>query len=125
MDRELVLFLDDDPNRAALASQRLPNDERHVTVWCKNAAEAIGVLNDYAERLKKVYLDHDLEGMTYMKSSSPYSGMEIVRFLEKQNVSRYGNCKFVIHTHNEYAGLMMVKRLEKVGYDVRYHPFGT
>jgi hypothetical protein len=68
-ERDLTLFMDDDPKRAALAYQRMPEDELPATVWCKTAAETIDVLGDYAFRLKKVYLDHDLEGVLYMNSA--------------------------------------------------------
>jgi hypothetical protein len=110
--RDLVLFMDDSPHRAALAYQRMPEDELPATVWTKTAAETIDVLKDYAERLKKIYLDHDLEGQIYMNSASEYSGMEVVRFLEKQDCKRFSGCHFVIHSHNEYAANRMVERLD-------------
>jgi hypothetical protein len=125
MERDLVMFLDDDPNRAALAYQRMPEDELPATVWTKTAAETIDVLKDYAERLKKIYLDHDLEGCGYMNSNNELSGMEIVRFLEKQDCKRFSGCKIVVHSHNDYAGTKMVERLNKAGYSAKYHPFGT
>jgi hypothetical protein len=125
MERDLTLFMDDDPKRAALAYQRMPEDELPATVWCKTAAETIDVLKDYAERLKKIYLDHDLEGQIYMPSRSEFSGMEVVRWFEKQDRKRFDGCKIVVHSYNEYAANRMVERLEKAGYSVKYIPFGT
>jgi hypothetical protein len=123
-ERDLVMFLDDDPKRAALAYQRMPEDELPATVWCKTVAETVEVLMNYSDRLKKVYLDHDLEGQIYMNSRSPYSGMEIVRYLEKQDSHKFTGCHFVIHSHNEYAATRMVDRLKKAGYSVEAIPFG-
>jgi len=124
MERDLTLFCDGDHNRAAVAYQRMPEDEVSATVWCKNIEEAIGVLKDYSKRLRKVYLEHDFEGQSSMNSFSELSGMEAVRFLEKQNPEEYRGCKFQIHTHNVYAGNRMMQRLTKVGYDVQHLPFG-
>jgi len=123
-ERDLVMFLDDDPNRAALAYQRMPQDELSSTVWCRTAEEAIGVLKDYADRLKKIYLDHDLEGQIYQSSKSEFSGMEVVRFMEKQDSNRFSGCHIVIHSHNDYAANRMVERLIKAGYSAKHRPFG-
>ena len=123
-ERDLVLFMDDDPNRAVLAYQRMPEDELPATVWTRTAAETIDVLKDYAGRLKKIYLDHDLEGQIYQSSKSEFSGMEVVRFMEKQDSNRFSGCHIVIHSHNEYAANRMVERLVKAGYSVEYIPFG-
>lgn len=123
--RDLTLFADGDSNRAAVAYQRMPEEEVEATVWCKNVKETIGVLKDYALRLRKVYMEHDFEGQRDMNSFSHLSGMEIVRFLEKQNYQDYKGCVFCVHTHNIYAGEKMRQRLTEAGYEVQYIPFGT
>lgn len=120
----VALFLDDNPNRAALAYQRFPEKIRDRTIWTQTSEDAIGVLKDYAPRLRYVFLDHDLGGETYVHSGREDCGMEVVRYLEKQDPSMYKDCKFRVHTWNVDAGYKMTDRLKKVGYTVDYVPFG-
>jgi hypothetical protein len=121
---KVILFLDDNPNRAALMYQRMPPALRNITIWVQTAEEAIEVLENYKERLITVYLDHDLGGETYVHSGREDCGMEVVRFLEKQDVIEYVDCEFVIHSWNIPAAIKMASRLDKHGYSVIQIPFG-
>ena len=124
MGRDVILFMDDSPERAALAYQRMtPEDQQH-TIWCKSASECISVLRDYADRLKKVYLDHDLGGDEVTHPGNENSGMEVVRFLEKQEQYDFEGCLFIVHSFNSYAGPRMAERLAHAGYVAKYEPFG-
>jgi hypothetical protein len=124
------LFLDDDPNRAALAYQRMtPEDQQH-TIWCKTAEETIVTLKDYRHRLKKVMLDHDLGGETYVNVKREDCGMEVVRWLEREARNEaafqpFFRVEFIIHSWNTYAGPKMVERMKKLGLRATYTPFGT
>ena len=123
----MILFLDDDPNRAALAYQRMNEEDRNNTIWCQTAEEAIYTLKDYKEVLTQVYLDHDLGGQTYVHSAREDCGMEVIRFIEKlsaEDLAYFNGTKFVVHTWNESAGPKMVERLHKLGLGAEYKPFG-
>ena len=120
----VILFLDDSPERAALMYQRMTPEDQCRTIWTKTAEEAIDVLERYSERLDLIYLDHDLEGETYVHSGREDCGMEVIRFLEKQPVERYKGCRFIVHSWNISAALKMVERLKAKGYSVTQKPFG-
>ena len=120
----IVLFLDDNPNRAALLYQRLPVSVRDVTMWVKKVEEAIEILEVYKSRLALVFLDHDLGNENYVHSGREDCGMEVVRYLEKQNPNDYKDCKFIVHSWNLPAATKMAERLTKVGYTVSQIPFG-
>jgi hypothetical protein len=123
MDNAVILFLDDDSHRAALMYQRMTPEDQSRTIWVTKAEEAIEVLTNYKSRLDRVYLDHDLGGETYVHSGREDCGMEVVRFLEKQNPSDY-TCRFIVHSWNIDAAKKMTDRLDKVGYQVEMKPFG-
>lgn len=124
MGRDAILFMDDSPERAALAYQRMTPEDQNQTIWCKSASECISVLKDYADRLKKVYLDHDLGGDEVTHPGNENSGMEVVRYLEHADRKQFDGCLFIIHTHNGYAGPRMTERLISSGYEAKYEPFG-
>lgn len=120
----MILFLDDDPKRAALAHQRWSDERRSNTVWCRTAQEAISTLQSFD--LEEVHLDHDLEGPFYLDSRHHNSGMEVVRWLEKnaQGDHKWDKTYFIVHSHNVRAGVQMVDRLSDLGLNVNYIPFG-
>lgn len=126
----MILFLDDDPKRAALAYHRMKPEDRANTIWCQTAEETIITLKDYKYVLTKVLLDHDLGDEEFFSNIRREDcGMEVVRFLEKEAKDKYSfepykKMKFIIHTWNAYAGPKMVERLKAIGLDVEYKPFG-
>lgn len=122
--RDLIIFLDDDPHRAALMCQRMTKEDRHATMWVQTAEEAVSVLKDYEARIRQVHLDHDLGGYRNMHPGDDKSGMEVVRYLEKKDPKCFGGCEFIVHSWNVYAGKKMVERLESKGYKVKFRPFG-
>ena len=119
----MVLFLDDDQHRAALAYQRWPEEKRDKTIWATTAQEAIDVLRDYD--LVEAHLDHDLGGETYVNSEREDCGMEVVRWLEDlDNVNKFKDTKFIVHSHNYPAGAEMMSRLKKLDLTCVQIPFG-
>lgn len=119
----MILFLDDDVNRAAIAYQRSTEERRSKTIWCKTAQEAIQTLQQF--ELEEAHLDHDLEGPYYMDSRHHNCGMEVVRWLESHAADHtWDKVAFVVHSHNVRAAVKMVERLRASGYDVKYIPFG-
>lgn len=124
------LFLDDDPARAAVTYNRMSEEERSSTIWCRTVEEAINTLRDFKDMLKKVDLDHDLEGLTFVHPGREDCGMEIVRFLEglsrnsPDEFKAYKAMHFIVHTWNTKAGSKMTERLQKIGLKAEYKPFG-
>lgn len=127
--RDMILFLDDSPERAALAYQRMNEKDRSCTIWCTTAEEAITTLWDYRKLLKLVMLDHDLGGLHDISSSRPDTGMETIRWLEKlekndkKEFENFNEVYFIIHSWNT-AGRIMLERLNKLGLKGEYKPFG-
>lgn len=119
----VILFLDDDPRRAALMYQRMNSEQQQHTFWVTTAEEAIDVLKHYRARLELVFLDHDLGGRTYVHSAREDCGMEVVRFLEKQD-SKTFTCDFIVHSWNIDAAQKMNSRLNAHGYKSVQTPFG-
>ena len=125
----MILFLDDDQNRAAVAYNRMVPEKRNVTIWCKTSFEAISVLDDddYVTKLTEVHLDHDLGGKHFQDPTEENCGMEVIRFIEKSeetNPGRYKHISFTIHSFNFDAGKEMCSRLMDLSIEVKYIPFG-
>jgi hypothetical protein len=129
-DRNFILFLDDDPIRAVMAYERMSQEDRDKTIWCKTVQEAIQTLWDYRDVLTKVMMEHDLNGEDYVNIKRDDVGMEVVRFIEniyKSNMNeflKFRKIKFVIHTWNSVAGIKMTQRLAALYLDAHYIPFG-
>jgi hypothetical protein len=121
----MILFMDDDPKRAALAYQRFSEEDRNNTIWCKTAAEAIDILENY--EVSRAYLDHDLGGERYVNSGRVDCGMEVVRWIERRSadeLEKLKNCEFIVHSWNIPAAEMMTRHLQDTGLKVRQIPFG-
>lgn len=122
----MILFLDDDPHRAALAYQRWSEEKRSNTIWCMTAEECISVLRDYD--LKEAHLDHDLGGEHFVDTRREDCGMEVVRWLEHRTpvqLKKFEGCKFICHSWNIDAGRKMTERLCAIGLKADQIPFGT
>jgi len=123
----MILFLDDSPERAALAYQRFKPKDRERTIWCKTVEEAIYTLRDYKDHLTAVLLDHDFGGK-HVHTAREDCGMEIVRYLErlhkKNELGNLKNIYYKIHTWNIDSGNVMFKRMKNIGLKVEYIPFG-
>lgn len=127
MERNRTLFLDDDPNRAAITYQRWPREKCDNTIWCSTVNTTILVLEDYGTELLEVYLDHDLGGETYVNSEREDSGMEVVRWLEslsKESLKAFEGTTFICHSHNLRAGRNMTFRIRALGLHSKQIPFG-
>lgn len=127
----MILFLDDSPERAATIYRRMSDEERDKTIWCSTAAETIQTLWDYKKKLTLVMLDHDLGGETFVNTKREDCGMEVIRWLEttaKKKPSEFEDfkeVKFVVHSWNSHAAPIMVDRMERIGLNAVYQPFGT
>jgi len=124
MSDKILVFLDDDPGRAAIHYQRISEVDQQRTFWVQTVPETIEILIRYKDRLETVSLDHDLNGETYVHSGREDCGSEIVRWLEKHDAKLYAHVKFIVHSHNEHSGPRMVERLRAAGYTSYYSPFG-
>lgn len=124
----MILFLDDDPARAALAYQRYNPADREKTIWCSTVEEAIATLRDYRDQLTCVSMGHDFGGMKNVHTAREDCGMEIVRYLEKlakkNLLGKLKDARFRVHTWNVDSGNVMYRRLKGIGLKVDYIPFG-
>lgn len=126
----MILFMDDSPHRAVLAHERMSVSDRENTLWCMTAEEAIITLWDYRDRLDAVHLDHDLGGEEYVNTKREDCGMEVVRSLERmsrdtpEEFEKLKVARFIVHSWNFHAGPLMTKRLQDIGLNVEYIPFG-
>lgn len=127
MDDPIILFVDDDPLRAARQYEWQTEAEQQRTIWVKNVKEALRVLKDYTSRIEQMHLDHDLDGQIPLPSNSSLAGMELVRFFEnlpKDRLIPYTGIRITLHDHNRYAALEQLKRLRAMKFKVKYIPFG-
>lgn len=124
MEDYIIVFLDASPERAATLHKRMPERDVAHVIWTKNVPEILDLLINYRERLRDVFLEHDLNGLEYQHSGNPESGMEVVRWLEKQNPKDYEHVKFIVHSWNLPAAIKMVTRLRDSGYTAYQQPFG-
>lgn len=127
---KFILWLDDSAERTAVFFNRCPENIRPKVIWCQNVTETITTLRDYCDNLEEVSLDHDLGAPGFMSNPlSPECGMEVVRWLENHydivEVLLKNRCRITIHSFNVYAGDLMQSHLERLGFKVNRHPFGT
>lgn len=119
----IIIFLEGDSKKAALQHQRMTFVDRNRTFWVKTVSETIDLLKNYRDRLDIVSLSYDLdESRTH--PANEHCGMEIVRWLEKQDSVRYSHVRFIVHSWNIFFARKMAKRLQDKGYRVVQIPFG-
>lgn len=124
MSDKSILFLDDSAERSAVAYRRWPEEKSAVTTWVMTADEAIDVLK--VADLSEVHLDHDLGGTSYQHSGAENCGMSVVRHLESlEDLSKFADTVFIIHSWNLPANRSMTERLQKLGLKVYSRPFGS
>ena len=122
---KIIVFLDNDPNRAALHHQRMNKFDRERTFWVRTVSETIDILKCYRLRLDIVSLDYNLNDSEIpAHPASDECGMEVVRWLEKQPLEKFSHVRFIIHTWDLSAGIKMTRRLKEKGYKVVRTPFG-
>ncbi len=112
-----ILFLDDDQKRRIHASNEwAATNKLPLVINVPECIEALGRKDEW----DIVSLDHDLEGEVYVDSSRKDCGMEVVRWIEKNEP----NVKmFIVHTWNFFAAMEMTKRLRLAGYTVSQNPY--
>jgi len=111
-----IIFLDDDNQRWYRFQAKIPNSVRAET-----ADECIRLIRD-STKIDWLFLDHDLGGEAYVNSTREDCGMEVVRFLCADNLTKTIS-NIVVHSHNTVAALEMFNKLKDAGYNVRLVPF--
>jgi Asp-tRNA(Asn)/Glu-tRNA(Gln) amidotransferase C subunit len=111
------LFLDDDPERAAIFLERHPD-----AVWVQTVPECLAKLADIWD---EIHLDHDLGGEHYVDVNRDDCGMEVIRWLARERRKHLRRSKFTVHSHNIAAAFEMVMNLQALGYQVDARPFGV
>lgn len=115
-DPPRLLFLDDDPQRAEIFLVAKP-----YAIWVQTAQDCIARLE---EAWFEVHLDHDLGGERFVDMNREDCGMEVVRWLCREPRTHLQGTRFVVHTHNTGAALMMVLKMRETGYQAEFIPFG-
>ena len=115
MEEFMILFLDDNPHRTKKFLSEVPS-----AICTTTAQGMIDLLKKLTEPAKFVFLDHDLQGETHVDSRGANTGMEVVRYIEKNKPSIE---KIVVHSCNYPAAVQMTERLANIGYDVQRIPF--
>jgi hypothetical protein len=123
---KIIVFLDDDPNRAALQFQRMNEIDKQRTFWVQTVRETLDILKDYRDRLDIVSLGYNLNGgVCPAHPASEECGLEVIRWLERCNSADFEHVRFIVHTWNSTAGVKMVRRLREKGYRAIRVPFGS
>jgi hypothetical protein len=112
-----ILFLDDEPIRAAHFLSDHPD-----AVWVQTVEECLVRLE---EPWDEVHLDHDLGGETFVNSERDDCGMAVVRWLCQEPRPHLQGTKFIVHTRNLDAACVMVVHLQVMGFTVEARPFGA
>lgn len=110
-----LLFLDDDPHRAAAFGTEHPH-----MVWVQTVEECLRQLE---EPWDEVHLDHDLGGEILVDIERDDCGMEVVRWLSERPRDHLMGTAFFIHSHNMNAACVMALHLQVMGYRVEARPF--
>lgn len=111
-----IIFLDDNHQRWYSFKDKVSNAVRAET-----ADECIRLIRD-SIKIDWLFLDHDLGGEAYVNSAREDCGMEVVRFLCKDNLTKTIS-NIVVHSHNTVAALEMYNKLKDAGYNVKLVPF--
>lgn len=110
-----VLFLDDCPDRTKTFRSLVP-----FATTVETVQEVLDHITKLDEPLDLLLLDHDLGGEIFVNSEDDDCGMEVVRWLCKneQDIKHV-----VVHSHNSRAGYEMMQKLRESGYKAIYIPF--
>ena len=95
--------------------------ENPQAVWVQTVPDCVAQL---VETWDEVHLDHDLGGKTFVDVNETDCGMEVIRWLCKEPRDHLRDARFLIHTHNSLAGLLMVLQMRATGYRAEFRPFG-
>jgi CheY-like chemotaxis protein len=110
-----ILFLDDDKGRHS---------------YFRSLANSIGIIPECVETVEEccakiktsyfdiISLDHDLSGEIYIDQSRKDCGMEVVRFLESNEIQQG---EVICHSYNTKARYEMYKRLSILSTIKRSH----
>jgi DNA-binding NarL/FixJ family response regulator len=110
-----ILFLDDDPNRHAYFYAEFSD----WATMCHTAQECIDHLA--RQDWDIVCLDHDLGGEVFVGSDGKNTGMEVIRWIEKNNPKVK---VFIVHSWNAPAGASMMLALSFMNYPAIRSFFG-
>lgn len=107
-----VLFLDDRSKRLHAALEKYKNSD--LTLVC-TVQECIKMISENEWDI--ISLDHDLGFEEYTNSLLPGSGMEIVRWMERNARwcrQHLHKTMIIVHSSNEPAGVQMVDRISTI-----------
>jgi hypothetical protein len=116
----MILFLDDDENRTQRLVRKIPWAKTYTTAG--QVIDKLAEVFDHDSTVEILFLDHDLGGEQFVDSGREDCGMEVVRWLEQNDL--WGDIKkIIVHSHNTPAAIIMESRLKNAGYNVERIPF--
>ncbi len=110
-----ILFLDDDPDRAAAFVAT-----RQDAAWVQTVEQCLELLKKPRD---EVHLDHDLGGEVLVDHERDDCGLAVIRWLCEEPRPHLRDTRFIIHTHNPNAACMMALHLQVMGFQVQASPF--
>jgi len=111
-----VLVLEDNPARISFFQSACKGDELHIATTMDGFADAVS-----SEVFDKMFLDHDLGGLTFVSSDSENSGYQAVKYMVEHGLQR--NADIIVHSCNPAGAQNMVSLLQSMDYKVRAAPF--
>jgi CheY-like chemotaxis protein len=101
-----VFILEDSEYRVKYFKSKLMN---HELTFSSNVQEAKEILKK--QKFDVIFLDHDLDFLTYVQSEMPNTGYQLVKFMKENNISAN---KIYAHTMNEHGAKNMVGLLPEI-----------
>jgi len=111
----MILVLEDDKTRQKFFRSKIPSCE-----MSSNATNCIKTIQNYDDTIGVLFLDHDLGGEMYVNSGREDCGMEVVRWICKNQPPIK---QIIIHSHNPIAAKEMMLKLQDFDYKVIQIPF--
>lgn len=90
-----ILILEDNPERVNLFKKRLSN---HELLVFDNVKEAIEATKTHKKEIEVYFLDHDLDGKTYVESTEENTGFKFAQFLVENYIDLKADV--IIHSMN-------------------------
>ena len=112
----IVLIVEDDQMRIGWFKDMYKDDELHFAV---NVEEAKKLLQ--SQKFERIFLDHDLAGITFEDSDKETTGAAVVRFMVEKGLQKQAD--IVVHSNNPAGAHYMYGMLEQAGYQVKSVPF--
>ena len=115
-----IFFLDDMKDRTKRFKSFVPSAK-----CVETAQEMIDLLKSTDEPVDYLLLDHDLGNRIFVDSSDLNTGMEVVRWMERNRDSLPEIKSVIVHTHNPDGAQNMIHALREMDIKATYCGFAN